>query len=201
MVDSQSSELMKSAFRVNVGGVCFFGSSKHTEILVLAVVLDLRHPSAVSFVLCRAEQSTGEIMAWGFAYILVVLALRCFSQIVPSVVRSNTVDMVYLFLRPSACHVIKGETVREIAATVYADVDIAVVPNAAGNIANLDALARSRKLDKLSNLITKQFAQTCRRKIGKSHDCGSFAVVVRGLRVLIAQAGLAILPCATWGNV
>ena len=98
----QPSKCMKLAFRRYIGGAgCFLGR-KYSKMLVTAVYCDLRTPFH-----SELTDAKWEILGFPFRLpeILQILCARRFSQIVESIIRAITIDMIDIVSWPSSCHI------------------------------------------------------------------------------------------------
>jgi hypothetical protein len=114
----------------------------------------------------NAEQSRGFVVYPSFPAILRVDSIRCFAQVVYSVIGFIAIDVVYKVFRPFAIAIKPRQTVRRIRLVINAKSHVSVLVQAASNTAALPfpAVNNARK-ESCKTVIRKYFSEALRRHL------------------------------------
>lgn len=161
---------VKSALFCHVGSVSFFGSCVATDVAIHPVEFYGRlKPVSVT---SNAKVAT-RVSRLRAALVLHIHGCRNIAQVVKSVVRLITVNVVNVSGRPSPSHEKPRETMRAEKTVIEADSNIPMHAFGPSNIAGTrpEALPRYQARENTClRVVMQKFAQTLRSKIGLSHD-------------------------------
>ena len=108
---------------------CFFEVCEVAEVDRLLVVLDVGSPFGILLVPGYPGVS-GSVVAW-LTSVLVVLLVRNVSQVRDSVISSDSINVIYLVIRPYTMHVQPCKSVSLVESALYRDQQVAVSIQAA----------------------------------------------------------------------
>ena len=161
---------VKSALFSHIGGVGFFGGSVAPNVSVDAVEFD----GCLKSVSVASNTKVAARVSWlRAALILHIHGCRNIAQVVESIVRSITVDVVNVSGRPAAAHEKPRKTVRSVQAPIDADANVSMRVFGPSNIADLRPKPLSGYQARENArfwIVMKKLAQTLRGKIVPSHD-------------------------------
>lgn len=149
-------------FSSKISRMGFFRCAKQAESNRLVVDLNFGHPLAVF--LSSARKTA---LIFSGVLVMCVLRVRNFSQVIQSVVRAVSVDVVKLFRRPAAVSVEPCQPVRQMKPVVYANDGVAIAGHAASHI-SFPAFSPAYGPGKNARgrVVVEKFAETVYRKVG-----------------------------------
>jgi hypothetical protein len=157
---------MQPALAFDIGGMCFFGGIKGSEMDGSALVGQVRDEFCPSAVHADAK-GTGSVIPVVASPVLHVAAAIGYPEVLPSIVGSVAIAMIYQSIRPLSGHVEPCEAVCVPARSADSDFNVPKFRKASGLVSDIDA---GRSLNQspeysCSGVVTEQFAQVA---------CGQF---------------------------
>lgn len=116
---------VQSAFRLNVGGMGFFGCGERTKMPQFPIQDDLGKPSITSSLVMRAKQLAFGSSLRGSLVLHVFRAVNA-SKVAKPVITFEAINMIQLFGGKAPCHVKPCESMGKIPTPKNADLDIPV---------------------------------------------------------------------------
>lgn len=162
---------MKPTFRLNVGGVGFFGRIEHAKVDALPVDSYIGKPLVADVVPVGSNKVCCAFVRARPSFVLRVLRFRNIPQIAKPVICAIVVDMVNIANRVCAAHKQPHKAVRFVTPAVNRDVYVTARVDAPSNAAALCEFAAIHKPCELASIrvIAEKLAQALRGKIGLSH--------------------------------
>lgn len=175
---------MMLSLRDQIGGMGKFGRIKPAQEMRSAIKVDACAPFSAGRIPTGTQQMRALVVPHCPPLVLVILAGRCLAQIRNSVIRWRAVDVVYFSNRPRAMDVQPCQSVTAAHPAVNHDDQVASTVQATGRSVSVDAFTSSPPCKHTGFwVVVKQFAQTLRGKIGRSHDAVLSLIGQRPARV------------------
>ena len=115
-----------------VCSICLLRRNKQTKVLAFSIHFYLSLPLALR--LANAKKPT-LVVCVRASLILTILHWCCVAQISPTVIAAYTIDVIYMMLRPFACHVQPRQPMRQVITTKDLYPFVSIGPKPSGHIA------------------------------------------------------------------
>lgn len=177
-VGLQHATRVQVSLGLDIGGMRLFWRGEDAKVGSLASDLDGRDPflshASLGAGYASNPKKAGRARCVPIAHVLRIELSRHVAQVGNSVVRPAPVDVVDFTVRPFAGHIEPREAVRIVPAPIHTNDDVSrhsidTSDCGAGSPAPTMGRCRAREHASLW-IVVKQFAQTLRGKIGRSHE-------------------------------
>lgn len=188
-----SRKRMKLTFSSKVCCVSKFGSREYPQISNSLVDRNLSDKFAFLGVKANPEQG-GLIILMRLFEVLSILGIGCFSKVCNAVIRTITVNMIYLICRPSSIGVQERKPMGFVFLTIDSDIDVPLCRNPTSNISSMGAVSPTTyqpSENAIVRIIMKQLTKSF---------CGQWGRIwlahVRSLKALLGSDGKGLTPFA-----